>query len=190
MHCVVYLILMMHLCYLYHPTSFGGRSYATTNDLPGDVFGQILVRLPPHPSCILRASVAQKCWMDFMGSNDFKRLTLPHNRGMSLLGFFTNSSEDARFLTDHNLDQSIFQKLNRLVEVHKAYKPYVLGCRNGRVLLHYPQGSNMIKAWDPISGSETVIPEPPIWRRREYDSGTILYSRNHGKLSSHCCSNF
>lgn len=145
-HCAVYLILMMHLCYLHHPTSFSGTTCETTNDLPGDVFRQILVRFPPHPSCILRASVAQKCWMDFMGSNDFKRLTLSHNRGMLLLGFFTNSSEDARFLTDHNLDQSIFQKLNRLVEVHKAYKPYVLGCRNGRVLLHYPQGSNMIKA--------------------------------------------
>src|SRR5215216_6321950 len=98
---------MMHLCYLHHPTSFGGRTYTTINDLAWDVFGQILVRLPPHPSCIMRPSFAQKCWMDFMGSNNFKRLTLSHNRGMPLLGFFTNSSEDARFLSDHNLDQSI-----------------------------------------------------------------------------------
>ena len=48
----------------------------------------------------------------------------------------------------------------------------------------------MIIAWESTSGSETVIPEPPIWQRREYDSGTILYSINHGQLSSHCCSNF
>src|SRR3954471_12868525 len=87
----IYLILMMHLCYLHHPTSFSGRTYATINDFPSDVVGHILVRLPSHPSCILTASVAQKCWMDFMGNKDFKKLTLSHIRGLRLLGFFTKS---------------------------------------------------------------------------------------------------
>ena len=101
------------------------------------------------------ASVAQKGWMDIMESNDFRKLTLSHNGGTPVLGYFTNSSGDSRFITDHDLDEAILQKLKIPVPVHSGSKLYVLGCRHGRVLLHTPQGSGLILAWDPIRDIDT-----------------------------------
>lgn len=179
------------LCYLRNPTRVSPRAYVI-NQLPEDVFSQILVRLPPHPTSLLQASVAQKSWMHLMESDHFRKLTLSHNGGTPVLGFFTNSSEDNRFITEHDLDQAILQKLNIPVSSRTNCKLYVLACRHGRVLLHSPQGSGIILAWDPINAIDTEIPRPSIWRNGEFDSGAILCSGNHGGPCSHSCqsSNF
>ena len=70
-----------------------------------------------------------------MGSNYFRKLTVSHNGGNPLLGFFTNNSEDNRFITEHDLHPAILQKLATLSQLNSP-KIYVLGCRDGIVLLH------------------------------------------------------
>ena len=71
-----------------------------------------------------------------MGSDAFKKLTLAHNEGMPFLGFFTNSSEDKRFISDHNLDPCTLQNMPAILPGRKSsLKTYILACRNGWVLL-------------------------------------------------------
>ena len=96
------------LCYLRNPTR---RTPTTIDELPEEVIAEILVRLPPHPTCLLTESGTKQAWRQCMGSNYFRKLTLSHNRGNPLLGFFTNNSEDNRFISEHDLDPAILQTL-------------------------------------------------------------------------------
>jgi hypothetical protein len=122
-----------------------------------------------------------------MGSNYFRKLTVSHNGGNPLLGFFTNNSEDNRFITEHDLHPAILQMLAIPSEVNGP-KIYVLGCRDGMVLLHSNVSGGYISVWDPIRQVLTAIPEPPLWRNHTIESsGSILCSRNNSEPFTHCC---
>ena len=113
-----------------------------------------------------------------MGSNEFRSLTLTHNEGVPLLGYFTNGPEDNRFITKHNLDQSILKDFSTPF-THKSLKIYVLACRNGMVLLYAASFFGLIVAWNPIKKITKVIPVPNFWCRDKFDNCTILCLRNH-----------
>jgi hypothetical protein len=125
--------------YLHNPTSFSQRTATTINELPDDVLAQILVRLPMHPTCLLTVSMAHKKWRYIMGSNYFRKQTLSHIAGIPLLGFFTNNTEDNRFISENDLCPAILRELAILAS-RTLWKLYFLGCRNGWALLHSPQG--------------------------------------------------
>jgi hypothetical protein len=74
----------------------------TINILPDDVLAQILLRLPPDPTYVLTASTAHKK-VEHYGKQWFQKCTMAHNEGILVLGFFTNSSEDNRFISEHDL---------------------------------------------------------------------------------------
>jgi hypothetical protein len=95
------------MCYLHNPTSFSRRTTTTTNELPDDVLAQILVRLPPHPTWLLIVSMTHKKWRYIMGSNYFRKQTLSNSARIPLLGFFTNNTEDNRFISKKDLCPAI-----------------------------------------------------------------------------------
>ena len=172
------------LCYLRNPTR---RTPTTIDELPEEVIAEILVRLPPHPTCLLTESGTKQAWRQCMGSNYFRKLTLSHNRGNPLLGFFTNNSEDNRFISEHDLDPAILQTLT-LPSDNSSSKSYVLGCRDGMVLLHSSVSHRgHIIVWDPVRGVVTVIPPLPIWLNERIESGVILCSRNNSVPFTHRC---
>ena len=125
--------------YLCNATSSSRCTNTTINELLEELLAEILVRISPYPSCVLTISAAHKVWRQLMGSNGFRNLTLSRNRGMPLLGFFTNSSEDRRFITARNLDWAILHKLAIRPGLSTSVKIYVLACLHGWVLLHYPR---------------------------------------------------
>ena len=71
-----------------------------------------------------------------------------------MLGFFTNSSEDKRFITKLDLDPAILAKLAVPGMKTTTQQVYVLACRNGRVLLDSCSG---ISVWDPVRHIEIDI---------------------------------
>ena len=129
-------------CDLHNPTSFSRRTPTTINDLPEDVVSQILVRLPPHPTCLLAASGTKKAWRQCMGSNYFRKLTVSHNGGNPLLGFFTNNSEDNRFITEHDLHRpscrSWQSRLNRTVPKSMSWDAVMVWCYS--ILQYHTEG--------------------------------------------------
>ena len=163
------------------------------DELPEDLAAEIFVRLPPYPRCVLTISATRKNWRQFMGSNYFRKLSLLHNGGIPLLGFYTNSSEDKQFISEHSIDTDMLNKLATIsMGTSISNRMCVIGCRNGRVLLHHPVESRM-HVWDPIKNIHAKIGSPPNLTYFNPASSTILYSRNHdGGLFPHCChsSNF
>ena len=122
-----------------------------------------------------------------MGSDAFKKLTLAHNKGMPLLGFFTNSSEDKRFISDHNLDPGTLKNMSAILSGWKSsLKTYILACRNGQVLLC--TGGHELAIWDPIRNIHMHIGSPPIHRSWFGNgvNGAILCARQHGGSCANC----
>ena len=117
--------------------------YTKMDKLPEDLAAEIFVRLPPYPRCVLTISATRKNWRQFMGSNYFRKLSLSHNGGIPLLGFYTNSSEDKRFISEHSIDTDMLNKLEIIpMGMSIANIIYVIGCRNGMVLLHH-----LVESW-------------------------------------------
>ena len=178
-------------------------SKTTLGKLPLDVVAQILLRLPPHPRSSLTASAVRSDWRQLMRRNGFRELTLSHNGGTPLLGFFYRSSDNARCLiTEHELDPTILPKLplrdeDYLSEIDSDGDGGVyetlgsLACRHGRVLLHSSAYPAMLVR-DPIRNKDTFVCEP-LWRGFQTKfNGTILCSNNHSGSFTHNChtSNF
>ena len=171
------------LSHLYYPTSLIGCTNTTINELPDDLVAEILVRLPPCPRHVLAISEACTKWRQLIGSNHFRTITLSHHGGFPLLGLFTNSTEDKRFVREHYLDPNIFQMVTIPTESQSG-RVYVLACRNGMVLLNSPDSRSPLVTWDPIRNIKMNINKPPCWWMGTYDNATILCSRNHDCHSS------
>ena len=150
------------------------RSKTPIDKLPIDLVAQIFLRIPSHPSCILHVSAVCSDWRKLIRSNDFRALTLSHNGGTPLLGFFTNSSEDRRFITEHDFDTTTLRQF--AFPGTYSVKIYVLACRDGWVLLHSGRFRGWLLAWHPIMNIVTDIGKPLIWQRGKCDNGTIFCS--------------
>jgi hypothetical protein len=141
----------MNFFYILNPTSLGRCTCQIICNLLGDLVAEIFIRLPPYPCCVLTISTALKDCKQ-MGSIAFRNPTLQHNSGMPLLGFFTNSSEDRRFITEHNLDSAMLQKLSMFLDNRHGPKIlvriYIMACRIGRVLLYCSRSLEQIYVWD------------------------------------------
>ncbi|KAG2581557.1 hypothetical protein PVAP13_6KG054770 [Panicum virgatum] len=103
-----------------------------------DILGMILMRLPPLPSSLPRASLVSKLWCRAVSDPGFRRRFRTHHKTPPLLGFFS-----------HNFDGSL-QRPRR----HGSF----LGCRHGLALLK--AGSTAV-VWDPVTGRRTSVDFPP-----------------------------
>ncbi|TKV94424.1 hypothetical protein SEVIR_9G293900v4 [Setaria viridis] len=123
--------------------------------LPDDVLIDIFLLLPPHPSCLLRASLVCKHWHSLILDNRFlHRFQALH--GLPVLGVFTNSTRIPRFLPVGDPPNRVAAASFSLPDIHW----HVLGCRHSHILLI---GStwNQLLVWNPINGHERLISAPP-----------------------------
>ena len=87
-------------------------SETSLGKLPHDLVAQIVLRIPPHPRNLLAVSTVCSDWRQLIRGNDFRELTLSHNDGPPLLGFFYRSGDNARcFIIEHDLDTTMMPKL-------------------------------------------------------------------------------
>ncbi|CAM0947644.1 unnamed protein product [Alopecurus aequalis] len=134
------------------------RSPAVTPMDDDDLLCEILLRLPPQPSSLPRASAVCKRWRRLVSDPAFcRRFRLRHRRNPPLLGFFDkyggyfeptlevpNRIPPGRFslrLDDHD-DCSLF-----------------LGCRHGLFLILLSKPRKVV-VWDPITGDKHHIAVP------------------------------
>ncbi|KAL6641626.1 hypothetical protein ACP70R_019807 [Stipagrostis hirtigluma subsp. patula] len=123
--------------------------------LTDDILIEILLRLPPHPACLLRASLACKHWQSLIVDHRFLcRFQAFH--GTPMLGVFTNSTSIPRFLPIGNPPDSATAAAFSIPDLHW----HVLGCRRSHILLAGSSWRQLL-VWNPINGNKHFIAAPP-----------------------------
>ncbi|KAL6844497.1 hypothetical protein ACP4OV_026170 [Aristida adscensionis] len=123
--------------------------------LPKDVLIEIFLRLPPHPTCLLR-----------QGNREFLRRFCSSHR-TSVLGVFTNSTSVPRFLPIGKPPFRVATTAFSLPDLHWQ----VLGCRHSRVLLVSSTWKELL-VWNPMNGNKHIVPAAPAADPR-YNYGCV-----------------
>ncbi|CAM0947753.1 unnamed protein product [Alopecurus aequalis] len=125
-----------------------------------DLLSEILLRLPPHPSSLPRASAVSKRWRSLASDPRFcSRFRLHHRRNAPFLGCFVSDFRHIHF-------QPAMEPPNRLPQDCFSFpiapgegRFLPLGCRHGLALIFFP-GIQLL-VWDPVTGEQHRLDIPP-----------------------------
>ncbi|KAM0872205.1 hypothetical protein ACQ4PT_038877 [Festuca glaucescens] len=149
-----------------------GTSPLKLASLPDDMLREILLRLPPQPSSLPRASAVCRRWQGLVTYPEFPCSFRDHHRKPPLLGVFQQNNEGIPFIP-------ILDPPDRVPPVRfslgrcngKGYS--VLDCRDGQVLV-YNYGSSEVVVCDPITGEQRRVDLPPEFKKTASIQGTFL----------------
>jgi hypothetical protein len=159
-----------------------------------NLLGQILIRLPPGPSTLLRASLVCKRWRRLVSDPGFLRIFRTHHRKPPLIGFFFH------FLTfdiKRNIDFTPVLDLPDRIPDARFFSPLVkgsqvIGCRHGRVLV-ISRKRRRFQVWDPVTrGYPRCVSFPPPFRGKEErrknvkDGAVICAAGDQGHVHGAC----
>ena len=125
-----------------------------------DLLCEILLRLPPQPSSLPRASAVCKRWRRLVSDPGFfRRFRLRHRRNPPLLGFFDRfwgRSFQPTLEAPNRIPPGRFS-LQRDADLEHSRS---LGCRHGLFLIFLWKARKVL-VWDPITGDKhhIVVPE-------------------------------
>ncbi|XP_037419141.1 wall-associated receptor kinase 3-like [Triticum dicoccoides] len=137
---------------------------------PDDLLLEILLRLPPEPIYLFRASFVSKHWRSLVHDARFLRRFREFHVGTPpVLGFFNNQLEHPLFVPT-----SGGFALSTATMSHDDW--WALDCRHGRALLER-LGSGKLLVWDLLTGDERHLPAPPACDGMYND--TVLCAAGH-----------
>ncbi|XP_066379672.1 F-box protein At5g03970-like [Miscanthus floridulus] len=161
-----------------------------------DILSEILLRLPPRPSSLPRASLVCKRWRRLVTDPHFRRRFRSRHPNPPLIGFF-----------DEFVDFPFFRSVMDPPDLipPKRFCPPIgdekggcdpnhwrnFGCRHGRVLL-YSLKEKEIVVWDPPTGDHRRVAVPPeldngermIWNGAVLCAAASDHSHVHGGFCS------
>ncbi|XP_037450482.1 uncharacterized protein LOC119320522 [Triticum dicoccoides] len=120
---------------------------------------EILVRLPPKPSSLPRASAVCKRWGSILCDSVFLKLFRKHHRKPPLLGFFNGFAN--RFAPIMDSPDRIRAACFSMPKRSTPYKDYgeYMGCRHGlAVVINKHERTTIV--WDPLTGQQHTVPFP------------------------------
>ncbi|KAM0897241.1 hypothetical protein ACQ4PT_022689 [Festuca glaucescens] len=139
-----------------------------------DVVEEILLRLPPKPSSLPRASAVCRRWLRVVSGPGFSgRFRTHHRANLPLLGWFVAPDEELYF--EPNMDPPDRVPRGRFPSQPLPCGSRSLGCRHGLVLLYY-MDQFQLKVWDPVSGAEHTIAPPAAFGSSIHIDGAVLRS--------------
>ncbi|XP_021321576.1 uncharacterized protein LOC110437414 isoform X3 [Sorghum bicolor] len=169
---------------------------ATLPDDDDDILSEILLRLPPRPSSLPRASLVCKRWRRLITDPHFRRRFRSRHPNPPLLGFFDE-------FVDFTFFKSVMDLPDRIPPRHfcppivdekggcdrKHWRNF--GCRHGRVLL-YNRKQKEVVVWDPPTGDHRQVAVPPefdneermIWNGAVLCAAASDHSHVHGGFCS------
>ncbi|CAM0947717.1 unnamed protein product [Alopecurus aequalis] len=136
-----------------------------------NLLSEILLRLPPLPSSLPRASAVCKRWLSLVSDRGFiRRFRLRHRRNPPLLGLFRPSSGSISF-------EPTMEPPNRVrfsSPIYDGDSFTLLGCRHGLVLIfHSSRGQVLV--WDPVTGDQHRVATPlGMFKYGKRIDGTVL----------------
>jgi len=121
-----------------------------------DLLREILLRLPPLPSSLPRASLVSKRWRRILSDPQFlRRFRAFHHRRAPLLGFYIGDFGNPYFNpTLDPPDRIPFARLS--LALPRDDSRSFLGCRHGLVLI-LNQMRLEIVVWDPVTGDQRCV---------------------------------
>ncbi|XP_039818419.1 F-box protein At5g03970 [Panicum virgatum] len=155
-----------------------------------DILVEILLRLPPQPSSLPRASLVCKRWLRLLSDPWFhRRFRAFHRRNPQLLGFFVGGIDDGlHFMpTVDPPDRIPSTRLSRTPQ-HRGERCSFLCCRHCLALL-LNRTRLEVTVWDPVTRDQRRVAVPPENSNSEGPKfvrhGALLYEdgRCHSKPS-------
>jgi hypothetical protein len=122
-----------------------------------DLLSEILLRLPPQPSSLPRASAVCTRWRLLVSDPRFvRRFSIHHRRNPPLLGYFIEKPGSLSFVPTMEAPNRV--PPGRLSwQFDRVFR--VLGCRNGLALLSCRPRQELL-VWDPVTGDQHPLPIP------------------------------
>jgi hypothetical protein len=143
--------------------------------LPHDLLLEILLRPPPEPIYLFRASLVSKHWRGLVHDAGFlRRFRDFHGGTPPVLGFFNNQPWPPLFIpTACSAAASAAAKMS-----HKEV--WVWDCRHGLALLQNHRHSSALFVWDLVTGDRRYLPMPPATTGVGFWNGALLHAAGHG----------
>ncbi|CAM0944021.1 unnamed protein product [Alopecurus aequalis] len=128
-----------------------------------ELLEEILLRLPPQPSSLSRASLVCKQWRSVLSDARFLSRFRKHHRKPPLLGFFVGKK-----LRGIPIFTPVLEPPDRIpstrFSVPESRTPdrscIFSGCRHGLAVLVHPLQREIV-VWDPLSGQQRHVAFPP-----------------------------
>ncbi|XBI60399.1 hypothetical protein VPH35_041335 [Triticum aestivum] len=159
-------------------------SFRNTPLEDNDLLREILLRLPPEPSSLFRASAVCKQWRCAATDPRFHRRFCAHHRKPPLLGFFTIIFDSIEFTPALDRPDRIATHLGN-VRTHE-----LLDCRHG-CLLHTDQLGDEVIVTNLITGAARHLPFPPDFKNRNYcvNAAVLCTASDRNHVHGRCHSN-
>jgi hypothetical protein len=154
------------------------RSADSLQPLPDDLLREILLRLPPEPIYLFRASLFSKHWRGLVHDAGFlRRFNDFHGGTPPVLGFFNNQPGPPLFVRT----AGAFQGSTVATMSHRDW--WAFDCRHGRALLENKDSSALL-VLDILTGEEHYLPTPPAPPCGGVFNGAVLRATGHGDCHS------
>uniref|UniRef100_A0ACD5VJT0 Uncharacterized protein n=2 Tax=Avena sativa TaxID=4498 RepID=A0ACD5VJT0_AVESA len=167
-----------------------GSSPAALVSLPDDddMLWEILLRLPPQPSSLPRASAVCRRWRRLATDPKFIAGFRAHHRKRPLLGVFQRRDQDIVFTPILDPPDRIPSRRFdlRIRDDGRSY-PQLLGCRHGHVLI-LDQVRAEVVLFDPITGEQRrmPVPLPPRYTIYSLNGAVVCAAGDQGHVHGSC----
>ncbi|KAK1661187.1 hypothetical protein QYE76_049346 [Lolium multiflorum] len=160
-----------------------GTSPASLPD-DDDMLREILLRLPPQPSSLPRASAVCKRWRGLVTDPKFHRQFYAHHRKPPLFGVFSPRVQGIAF--DPILDPPDRIPTQRFSLGQCSSSDYnLLDCHHGLVLLKDYEHGDLVVC-DPITGEQRRVSIPPAFKSLNISGAVLCAADDLGHVHGGC----
>jgi hypothetical protein len=161
-----------------------GTSSLSLQSMPfnDDMLREILIRLPPRPSSLPRASAVCKRWLAIVTDSKFQRqFRAHHSRKPPLLGAFVCTDDEIVFTPVLDAPDRIPPERFSLGRCSNHVDYDLLDCRHGLVLVKNMSRTEVVVC-DPIIGEQRSVAIPPEFRRRFFNGAVLCAATNQANV--------
>uniref|UniRef100_A0ACD5VJR7 Uncharacterized protein n=1 Tax=Avena sativa TaxID=4498 RepID=A0ACD5VJR7_AVESA len=162
---------------------------AVTEYLPfnDDMLREILLRLPPQPSSLLRASAVCKHWRSIVTDTKFLSHFRAHHRKPPLLGLFEATAHGMVYFKSilDPPDRIPPQRFDLGLGLGLGPHHYLLDCRHG-CLLSKAWANEEVFVCDAMTGQRRRLVAPPEFARGQVKGAVLCTAGDHGHVHGGC----
>ncbi|CAL4916081.1 unnamed protein product [Urochloa decumbens] len=121
----------------------------------GDLLAEVLLRLPPHPSSFLRASLVCRRWRRLLRDPAFLRRVRAFHRAPPVLGLYRIRPPGLFAFVP--IGEAPYRVPAARFALRDSDDWVLLGCNHGRLLLRSRPGWTQLLVWDPVTGHRRFV---------------------------------